>query len=287
MTTLTTGWEPDTATTDTFVRQYLFGWTEMCAAFTAAAGGRTIRRATFAACDYRRPAGYFNSATLLAPPGPDTIDEIEEFFAGGSGETLLWSAWPTPDLRRRGWQLEGHPPLLIRPPAATVPPPSPTPTVTVEQITTPAGLADWERVVIEGYPLPELLPPPPDMQTYQPGTPAPGVPAPGMPAPGVLAGAGVLDDPRVRLTVSREEGRAVGIGTLFVSGDLGLFALGVTRPEARRRGHWLSHAVHRLAEVPQSRTAGVFSDYSRSPAQRLGFVPVLRLTLWSRSRRPR
>ncbi|MGH4026360.1 MAG: hypothetical protein ACRDRV_17435 [Pseudonocardiaceae bacterium] len=272
MTTLTTGWEPDTATTDTFVRQYLFGWAEMCAAFTVAAGGRTTTRATFAACDYRRPAGYFNSATLLAPPRPDTIDEIEEFFAGGSGETLLWSAWPTPDLRRRGWQLEGHPPLLIRPPAATVPPPSPTPTVTVEQITTPAGLADWERVVIEGYPLPELLPPPPDMHTYRPGG---------------LAAAGVLDDPRVRLTVSREEGRAVGIGTLFVSGELGLFALGVTRPEARRRGHWLSHAVHRLAEVPQSWTAGVFSDYSRSPAQRLGFVPVLRLTLWSRSRRLR
>ncbi|HEX2300504.1 MAG TPA: hypothetical protein VHH34_18675, partial [Pseudonocardiaceae bacterium] len=159
--------------------------------------------------------------------------------------------------------------LLIRPPAATVPPPSPA--VTVEQITTPAALADWERVVIEGYPLPELLSPPPSSLP---------------PRTGVLAAAGVLDDPRVRLTVSREEGRAVSIGALFVSGELGLFALGVTRPEARRRGHWLSHAVHRLIEVPQRWTAGVFSDHSRSPAQRLGFVPVLRLTLWSRSRRP-
>lgn len=56
MTTLTTGWKPDTATTDTLVRQFLFGSAELYAAFTVAAGGRTTHRATFAACDYRRAA---------------------------------------------------------------------------------------------------------------------------------------------------------------------------------------------------------------------------------------
>lgn len=257
MTTLTTGWEPDTASADTLIRQYLFGWAEVCAAFTTAAGGRTTRHGNFAASDYRRASGYFNSATLLAPPDADTIDEIEEFFAGGSGEALLWSAWPTPDLRSRGWHLEGHPPILIRPPAATaVPPEAP---VDVEVVTNPDGLAEWERVVIEGYPLPELLPV----------------------APGTLMSPHLLDDPRLRLILGREAGRPVSVGSLFTTDGLGLFVLDATRPEARGRGHWLGHAVHRLAAVPQLWTAGVFSDYSRSSAERLGFVPVLRLTLWS------
>lgn len=283
MTTLTTGWEPDTAITDTVVRRYLFAWAEVCAAFATAAGGRstiprTTRRATFAAGDYRRPAGYFNSATLLAPPEPGTIDEIEEFFSGGSGEVLLWSAWPTGDLRSRGWRLEGHPPLLIRPPATmVVPPPAP---LHVEQVTTAVALAEWEQVAVEGYPLPELLR---DMETAGPETAAESSDRSAW-RPGVLAGSELLDEPRVRFTVGREAGRAVSIGSLFTGAGLGLFVLGVTRPEARRRGHWLGHAVHRLAAAPQMWTAGVFSDHSRPSAERLGFIPVLRLTLWSRSR---
>lgn len=257
MPTLTTGWEPDTATTDALVRQYLFGWAELCEAFAVAAGGRTTRRDTFAATDYRRAGGYFNSATLLAPPGPGTLDEIEDFFTGSCGQALLWSAWPTPDLHNRGWQLEGHPPLMIRPPAAmAVPPAAP---IDVEVVTGAAGLAEWERVAVEGYPMPELLP----VTT------------------GALAGPELLTDPRLRFTLSRHGGAPVSIGSLFTTSDLGIFVLGVTRPEARRRGHWLAHAVHRLTAVPQLWTAGVFSDYCRSPAQHLGFVPVLRLTLWS------
>jgi hypothetical protein len=198
MTTLTTGWEPGTATTDTFLRQYLFGWAQLCEVFTTAAGGRTIARDTFAATDYRRPAGYFNSATLLAPVG-------------------------------------------------------------VEVVTDPTGLADWERVAIEGYPLPELLPV----------------------VTGALAGPALLADARLRFTLSRQGGAPVSLGCLFTTGDLGIFTLGVTCPAARRRGHWLAHAAHRLTAVPRLWTAGVFSDHSRPSAQRLGFVPVLRLTLWS------
>lgn len=260
MTTTTTGWEPDTAITDALIRQYLFGWAEMCEAFTTAAGGRTTRRNTFAAADYRRAGGYFNSATLLAPPEPHTLDEIEDFFAGGSGTALLWSAWTTPDLSRRGWRLEGHPPLLIHPPATMdLPPDAP---VDVEVVAGPAGLVEWERVAVEGYPMPDLLP----MEA------------------GALAGPDLLTDPRLLLTLSRDCGVPVSIGSLFTTGGLGIFGLGVTRPRARRRGHWRAHAAHRMTAVPRLWTAGVFSDHCRSPAQRLGFVPVLRLTLWSLTR---
>ena len=80
-----------------------------------------LRRDDLVAADLGRPAAMHNAATLLRPlpfdrPG-GVLDEVEGFFdGGGSGEVYLWSAWPTPDLRPRGWVLEGHPPMLLRPP---------------------------------------------------------------------------------------------------------------------------------------------------------------------------
>lgn len=254
---LTDGWETDAPVGDTLLRRYLFCWASVCETFARTAGGRTVIAPGFAAADYRRPSGWFNSATLLRPPSPETFDEVEAFFAGGTGEAHLWSAWPVPDLSARGWQLVGHPPLLMRPPAALVPPPPPPP-VDVVDVTDPEGLADWERVAIEGYPLPELRPP----------------------NAGSLAHASLLAEPRLHFSLGRQSAHAVSLGALFVDYGVGCFVLGVTRPDARRRGHWRAHAVRRLWAAPDVWMTGVFSDYSRSPAERLGFVPLLRLTLW-------
>lgn len=258
---LATGWESDVPIGDTVLRRYLHHWASLCEAFAGAAGGRAVTTPAYAVADYRRPSGYFNSATLLRPPDPATFDEtvsaIEDVFAGGTGEALLWSAWPTPDLRPRGWRLEGHPPLLIRPPASLVMPPA-RPDVDVRRVADTASLHDWERVAVEGFPMPELDPV----------------------VPGALAATALLDDDRLRFLVGYEDGRAVSLGTSFVDLGLASLALGVTRPEARRGGHWLRHAVERLWVAPDLWTAGVFSDFSRPGAERLGFVPVQRFTLW-------
>jgi len=37
------------------------------------------------------------------------VDKIDPRAAGGRGAVYLWSVWPTPDLRSRGWELDGHP----------------------------------------------------------------------------------------------------------------------------------------------------------------------------------
>lgn len=259
------GWEPDTPVDDTLLRRYLFHWAAYCAAYAEAAGGVTLRTDTFAAADLRRPAGYFNSVTLLQPPGEDVdavLDGIDDFLADGVGEVLLWSAWPTGDLSPRGWHLEGHPPLLARPPASVLPPPTPG-AADIRRVTSAAELADWERVAIEGYPMPGLE----DIR------------------PGELAHPALLDDDRFGFWVGRDDDdRAVSLGTSFVDHGIGSFALGVTRPEARRQGHWLGHAAARLAHMPHVWVTGVFSDHSRPGAESIGFVPLLRLTLWSRAR---
>jgi hypothetical protein len=262
---LTTGWEPDLPVADSILRRYLFCWASACETFALAAGGTARRTADFAAADYGRPSGWFNSATLLSPPDPAcldaVLDEVEAFFGSGHGEALLWSAWPTPDLRPRGWRLEGHPPLLVRPPAGLVPPPA-CPPVDVVDVADAAGLSEWERVAAEGYPLPELLP-------VQRGT---------------IADPRLLEDPRLRFTLGREGGEAVSLGTLFVEAGIGCFTLGVTQPAARGRGHWRAHGIHRLLAAPDLWMTGIFSDYSRPPAERLGFLPLFRFTLWARPR---
>jgi hypothetical protein len=77
------------------------------------------------------------------------------------------------------------------------------------------GLRDWERVAVDGFPYP-------DLQPYRPG---------------VLLDERALADERLRLWVGYEDDRPACIGTLFVDAGLAAFSLGVTLPEARRRGY--------------------------------------------------
>ena len=67
----------------------------------------------------------------------------------------------------------------------------------------------------------------------------------------------------------------------FTSHGIGSLSYGVTLPTAaRRHGYWRRLAVERLRATPDVWMTGVFSDLSRPGAEALGFVPLLRLTLW-------
>jgi hypothetical protein len=262
---LSTGWEPDVPVGDTMVRRYLFHFASLCEAFATAAGGRTVESSALRASDLGRPGGYWNAATLLQPPADwqATLDEVEAFFADGTGQAMLWSAWPTPDLRVRGWHLSGHPPLLIRPPAAQVGLPSVADgdVRTVRDVT---ELAEWECTAIAAYPLPELA-----------GAPS-----------GALAGPSLLDDKRLRLLTAHLDDRAVSAAAAFVDHGVGSLAFGATLPAARRRGLWQQLAVARIRTMSHLWVTGVFSDLSRHGAECLGFIPVQRFTLWVCDRGP-
>jgi hypothetical protein len=263
---LTTGWEPDLPDGDTLCLRWVRHWSDQCAAFAAAAGGTVVRDERFVMADYGRPASFFNAAVLLAPqPGrrelDALLDEIESRAAGGQGDLYLWSLWPTPDLRNRGWVLDGHPPLLVRPSGTT--PPTLHDVERPEPVRTAAALADWERVLVEGYPVPDLR-----------GSRS-----------GAVVDPALLDDPRLRFWTTFAAGTPVSISAQFVAHGVAGFALGVTMPAARRAGHWSRHARWRLATEPGLGHVGVFSDDSRPGAEQLGFVPVIRHTLWHRTRR--
>lgn len=260
---LTTGWEPGLEDDDSLCLRWLRHWSAQIAAFTNAAGGTVVHDDRYLLADTGRPASYFNAAVLLAPCG-DTdfsalMDEIEARTAGGTGEVFLWSLWPTPDLRHRGWELEGHPPLMARPPSSPLPPAAgPEP----DRVRSAAELADWERVVVAGYPMT-------DLQPFRPG---------------VLAAPALLDDPRLRFWTTAVGGTPVTASAQFVAHGVAGFAMAVTLPSHRHTGHWTRHVHVRLAAEPDLWHVGVFSDFSRAGAERAGFVPVVRHTLWRRTR---
>jgi hypothetical protein len=261
---LADGWEPESPHTDSLCRTFVHHWAEERTAFAAAVGGAVVRTERFAVADHRYAAGYMNAVVVLAPPRDwdALLEEVEPLLSAGTGEIFLWSLWPTPDLRRHGWSLAGHPPLLLRPPADVVPVPAPVPAPQV--VRTADEIAVWEDVAIRAYPL------------HPPG--------PGR----ALLGPDLLDDERFTFRISHDDtGAPVSVSAHGAALGLGGLAFGATLPSARGRGHWKRHAAARLRARPDLWHAGFFSDLSRPLAEAIGFVPILRFALWYRPRSDR
>lgn len=261
---LTTGWESDLAPADTELRRFVLAWSASLAGPVQAEGGRVSRSPGVLTTDLARPASYYSSAVLLQPPVDDrwgdALDVVDRaMFRDGTGLVHLWSPWPTPDLTARGWRLEGHPPFLFRPPGGPLPPA--TPGLDVHEVADSEELRTWERVVVEGYPMPDLLP-------WRPG---------------VLFTERVLGS-GLRLWVGYADGEPVGAAASFVAHDLHVLSVGVVLPAARGKGYWRSLLRTRLAAYPDLPSGSLFSDMSRPGAQRNGFWPISRFTLWTRDR---
>jgi hypothetical protein len=108
-----TGWLPDTPVGDNLVRQFLHNQAAVCDLIAEGFGGRAVRTPDVALAASRGVVPYFNEALLLRPlrSGADAVlDEIDRFYASSDAPGwVLLSAWPTPPLDVRGWNLVGHP----------------------------------------------------------------------------------------------------------------------------------------------------------------------------------
>jgi hypothetical protein len=262
---LTTGWEPKSELDagDTVVRRFLMNLAEFFASTAKVNGGWVHEHDQVSIATSSRPAAFFNSAVVLQPVVGDEWDVILEcvdgvYSQGEPAEAYLWSVWPTPDLAERGWELEGHPPLLVRQPGGPIP--GLPAGLDIRRVSDAEGLHDWEMVAIEGYPLGDVA----------------------ADHPGCLLGEPVLHDERWRLWVGYDEGRPVSIGTQFVSHGFSQFALGVTLPEARGRGYWYGMIRERMLAEPDLLSGAVFSDDSRPGIEKLCYLPIIRFNLWRR-----
>jgi hypothetical protein len=252
---LETGHLDDTPVDDTLLRRYLHNQADLAALIATAGGGRVVRRTDVVVAAFDTPVAYQNNAVLLRPLAgldDEVLDAVEDVLTEPHG--LLMSAWPTPDLARRGWQLMGHPTFVVRPPQPDTPDPT-----RVRRVTTADDLALAERVVAEGYPVPEAI-----------GAP-----------PGAAYPVGVLGSD-LHVFLGSHEGQVVAAAASHRAHGVLNLCLAATLPAARRHGVWEALARTRLAEAPHLPAAAATSDYSRKGFEKVGFLPVTRFTLWLR-----
>lgn len=262
------GWQPTTPLEDSYARRFLFNWADMCAATALLHGGTVAADPAFRLADSRRPAGFSNCATLLQPLRPGsldaTMDAITAFFGfddpSRRGEVLLCSLWPSPDLTRYGWRLMGHPPLHLLPASAQA---KPAPAeLRIERVRDRRGLDAWERVAIEGYPLEALQ-----------GTPS-----------GLLAPTAWLDEPNASFWVGWLGEKAVCASMGWSQHGINDVTMVATVPDARRRGYGEALTWCAAKADPALPAMLLSSDPGRPVYERMGFLPLLRITLWFRLR---
>jgi hypothetical protein len=266
--TLRAGWEPDTPVEDSLLRRFLVNWTASIEAHALPFGGRRLRRDDLAAVDLGRPSFGGNVATLLAPLFPEGVDEVlaalDSFygFAGRehSGTVVLFSPWPTPDLRPHGWSLDGYEPLMLRP-AGGEPPPVP-PGLRVEEVRDEAGLRAFEIAIVRGFGSTEL---------EELG-------------PGAVFGPAILADARVRLWVGWEEERPVSAAAAFVADEINDVTLVGTVPEARRRGYGEALTWRATLADPALPALLLATEDGRPLYERVGYLSLFRFPVWSRDR---
>jgi hypothetical protein len=267
-TPLETGWLPTTPIGDTYLRRFLLNWASGCAATAETFGGAGKELPAVHLADSGIPVAFSNCATLMQPlaaaAAPATLAAIDDFFGIGDrsrvGEVLLVSAWPTGDLRSYGWRLMGHPPLHLLPAGAT-PRPAP-PGLAISEVRDRAGLHAWERVVIEGYPLEGLADAP----------------------PGAIVNDAWLTDPRRRLWVGWSDGRPVCASSAWIEQGINDVTLVATIPTARRRGFGEALTWRATLADPALPAMLLSSDDGRPVYERMGYLPILRMTLWYRPR---
>ncbi len=241
--TLETGWLADTPVGDTLLRRYLHNQADVQDAFAWATGGRAARTHDLALTAAGSDAVFLSMAILFRPADDDVLDEVDAFY-GSSGGVVV-SAWPTGDLTPRGWSLIGHPTFVVRSPGPVAPARG-----EVVVATTPDDYAVAADVVARGYPM-----------------------------PGTTFGTGPSD---VTVRLGLLDGAPVAVAASHVGHGVQNLCLAATLPEARRHGVWRALVDARLADAPDLPAVATTSDYSRPGFERMGFLPVTRLTLWLR-----
>lgn len=258
---LATGWEPDLPAADTLVRRAVLVHASWATA-VAEALGRPVRRTRRWAGAFIGERGALTNPVILTRPLRDEAEYVEvlaqisELVPVGVPYFLV-SAFPTPDLSAHGLVLIGHPPLMVRFPGGEPPPPRAG--VTVREVTDAASLAVAERVLVEGYPMPELLP-------FTPGQ--------------VLARP-ILDGP-TRVWTAYVDGEPAAVAAAHLAGDAVLVEYVAALDNARGKGAGAAATWAATLCEPALPAILIASDDGRPLYERMGYVAIERWTVWLR-----
>jgi len=258
---LETGWEPDTPVDDTLVRQFVTAYAQWMEAVARASGGPVLRTDDFVAVDDHAAHPLLNHTIMLRPVRDDRADEVAAqlfgFYTGDGGPFSMFSPWP---ISLSALQVEGHPPLMLRPAGGDRP-------------ALPAGLeitaadnreelGDYERVLVDGFPLDA-------MQPFRAGS--------------VFHPAN-LHVPGTKFFVGRADGQPVTVATSIVACGVNHVEFVATLPDARGRGFGEAVTWAATMAAPELPAVLVASDMGRPVYERMGYVALTRWTFLIGSR---
>lgn len=258
------GWSPNLFAGDSVVRQAV-----MVHAAWATELARSIDRpwhdGDHWAAGNGSDRGVFSNWAMLKQPGLDlaqVVTEIADVYPAGE-PYILMSPWPTGDLTALGLQLLGHPPLMVRFPWA--PQTGPSTDLTVRWAETPDDLAEVERVLVTGYPLPELEPV----------------------TPGCIYGPGLVDGgdgARFVLVCDGDGDGETSLATATAMSHDGITLVeGVAAlSEARGRGAGAAAAWAATTAFADQPAVLLASDDGQPVYERMGYLRIERWTVWMR-----
>jgi hypothetical protein len=257
-------WDPGLPADDNLVKTYVWGYADLMEATAAALGWPSVRTDRFVAVDSGTDFPFQNCAVPLRPftadDADDLLGEVRSFFgARPGGPLLLWCGFPTPWLGDRGYQLMGHPPLMLRPAGGRTP--SPPDGLEITPVTTPEALEEFGSTLVEAFPVPELA---------------------GRPFGGF--GPGLLDVPGWRMWVGRIDGRPVATSAVHVHGGVNDVEWISARPETRGRGIGAAVTWTATFADPTLPAMLIASDLGQPVYERMGYLRLTRFTLWFTAR---
>lgn len=256
--TLTNGWEPDLAPTDTMLRRFVDAYADRTAAMAAALGGRSQSTLDAAYADLASAFLYDNAVVLRRPLTPPEVAEVVrrayEFYPPQRSWALL-SVFPVGDLSTMGLSEDGYPPFMVRP-AGPGTAPAAVDGLEIQPVRTAGQVAEFDRILVDGYP--------------------------GITAGGSVANPALIEAGLVRLFLGYLDGKPVATAGSAVNHGLVEVDWVCTLPEVRGRriGGALTYAATAVdLSLP---AALIASDEGRPVYERLGYMSIQRVALWTR-----
>jgi hypothetical protein len=265
---LENGCGPGTPRGDNLLNDFVQGEAEAYAELALGRGERVLEDSTFGLMlsDGGSPSLFGNVAVLRRPLAgdewPEAARRMHEFYAGQPGGSfLVFSGWPTPDVRALGFGAIGHPPLMLRPAAPLA---TPVPKgFEIRPVVDAETAAQFERVMVLGYPVPELDP---DIA-------------------GGIIGVTPSDAARWRHFVGYLDEEPVATGSAFVD-ERHVHVEFISALEATRgRGFGAAITAAATSVEPELPAMLIASDLGKPVYERLGYLSLSRFTLWAGHRR--
>jgi hypothetical protein len=260
---LVNGWESDVPDSDTLVRRAVAVHASWGVAVADSLGRPSRRTARWAGGFIGERGALTNPVVVTAPIAPEEYAEVVAEVGELVPEPVpffLVSPFPTPDLSALGLVKIGHPPVMVRFAGGQAPPLRDG--VELHPVTGADDLAVAERVLVEGYPMPDLEP----------------VVRGSILAPALLDGA-------TRVWLAYVDGEPAAIAAAHVAGGAALVEYVAALPSARGRGAGAAATWAATLCEPDLPAVLIASDDGRPLYEAMGYVAVERWTVWIRPTR--